>query len=255
MAEAQTSGDVVLATEALSKSFGGLQAVRNVTLALKARELHAVIGPNGAGKSTFVNLLTGQIRPTSGRILLAGQDITGTPAWRIPHLGIARSFQRTNILKPLSVLENVRLAAQAVKLQGRRVLRAPGTEPSLVEVARRAIADVGLSASEGRMAGGLSHGAQRQLEIAMALAVDPKVLLLDEPLAGMGQEEGERMAVLLKSLAKAHAMLLIEHDMDFVFKVADCMTVLVEGMVLASGPPAEVRSNAAVQSAYLGGHG
>lgn len=244
----------LLATEGLSKSFGGLRAVRDVTLALSVHELHAVIGPNGAGKSTFVNLLTGQFLPSSGQILLDGRDITGTPAWRMPHLGIARSFQRTNILKSMTVLENVRLAAQAVKLRSSRVLGTPMREPGLVDVARRALERVGLSDAEQSISGVLSHGAQRQLEIAMALAVDPKVLLLDEPLAGMGQEEGERMAVLLKSLAREHAVLLIEHDMDFVFKVADRMTVLVEGAVLASGTPAEVRANADVQSAYLGGH-
>ena len=244
----------VLATDRLSKSFGGLRAVRDVTLALDARKLHAIIGPNGAGKSTFVNLLTGQVRPSSGRILLDGLDITGTPAWRMPHLGIARSFQRTNILKPLTVLENVRLAAQAVQLGAGRMFASPDRESGLIASARRAIDRVGLGGHERATAGILSHGAQRQLEIAMALAVDPKVLLLDEPLAGMGPEEGERMAELLKSLASAHAVLLIEHDMDFVFRVADRMTVLVEGAVLASGTPAEVRANAAVQTAYLGGH-
>ena len=244
----------VLATEGLTKSFGGLTAVRNVTLDFHARELHAVIGPNGAGKSTFVNLLSGQFRPTHGRILLAGRDIAGTPACRMSHLGIGRSFQRTNILKPLTVLENVRLAAQAVRLPAGRLLSTARRQTALVETARAAIDRVGLAGQEGTTAGVLSHGAQRQLEIAMTLAIDPKVLLLDEPLAGMGQEEGERMATLLKSLARDHAVLLIEHDMDFVFKVADRMTVLVEGAVLATGKPSEVRANVAVQTAYLGGH-
>lgn len=254
MADPAGTEAAVLRTDALSKSFGALRAVRDVSLALHARELHAIIGPNGAGKSTFVNLLTGQIQPTSGRIILENRDITGTPAWRMPHLGLARSFQRTNILRPLSVLENVRLAAQAVQLDLRSILRAPHNQPSLFERARRAIDRVGLAGREHTISGVLSHCAQRQLEIAMALAVEPKVLLLDEPLAGMGQEEGQRMAVLLKSLAEEHAVLLIEHDMDFVFKVADRMTVLVEGAVIASGSPGEVRASAAVQSAYLGGH-
>jgi branched-chain amino acid transport system ATP-binding protein len=244
----------VLATEGLSKSFGGLTAVRDVTLALHVHELHAVIGPNGAGKSTFVNLLSGQLRPSKGRILLEGRDISGTPAWRMAHLGIGRSFQRTNILKSLTVLENVRLAAQAILLPARSIVGAPQRQTALIETARSALDRVGLAWAERSVAGVLSHGAQRQLEIAMTLAIDPKVLLLDEPLAGMGQEEGERMATLLQSLAKEHALLLIEHDMDFVFKVADRMTVLVEGAVLASGPPSEVRANAAVQTAYLGGH-
>ena len=245
----------ILATRGLSKSFGGLDAVRDVSLALVVGELHAVIGPNGAGKSTFVNLLTGELPPTRGRILLEGRDITGTPAWRMPHLGVARSFQRTNILRPLTVLENVRLAAQAVRLPMARLLGAPHRAPDLVATARVALDRVGLAGYEGAISGTISHGAQRQLEIAMALAVDPKVLLLDEPLAGMGPEEGERMAALLQSLAREHAVLLIEHDMDFVFRVADRMTVLVEGAVLASGRPADVRADAAVQAAYLGGHG
>jgi branched-chain amino acid transport system ATP-binding protein len=254
MVDASAPPAGILATQGLSKSFGGLRAVRDVTLGLNAHELHAVIGPNGAGKSTFVDLLTGHLKPTDGRLFLEGRDITGTPPWEMPRLGVARSFQRTNILKSLSVLENVRLGAQAVKLPGRAILRAPRSQGFLIEAARRALERVGLGAQESTISGVLSHGAQRQLEIAMALAGDPKVLLLDEPLAGMGPEEGERMVVLLQSLAKEHAVLLIEHDMDFVFKVADRMTVLVEGAVFASGKPSEVRANPAVQTAYLGGH-
>ncbi|HRJ68661.1 MAG TPA: ABC transporter ATP-binding protein [Beijerinckiaceae bacterium] len=248
--------DAALALETvdLSKSFGGLRAVQNVSLQLAQGQLHAVIGPNGAGKSTFVNLLTGQLRPTKGTILLAGQDITGTPSHRMPHLGVARSFQRTNILKSLSVLENVRLAAQALHPLGLRVLRSPRHGAELVDVARRALERVGLTGVEQSAAGILSHGAQRQIEIAMTLVGDPKVILLDEPLAGMGQEEGERMAELLKSLARERALLLIEHDMDFVFAVADRMTVLVDGTVLATGAPAAVRADKAVQTAYLGEH-
>jgi branched-chain amino acid transport system ATP-binding protein len=253
MTDARTTA-TVLATEGLSKSFGGLRAVRDVTLTLGRGELHAVIGPNGAGKSTFVNLLAGEFQPTAGRILLEGRDITATPMHRRAHLGIARSFQRTNILKAASVLENVRLAAQAVTLPPRRLLAAPSQAPELIDQAQQALTRSGLPYGHQRVAGTLSHGQQRQLEIAMTLASRPKVLLLDEPLAGMGQEEGERMAILLKSLAADHAVLLIEHDMDFVFKVADRMTVLVEGAVLASGKPADVRNNTAVQTAYLGGH-
>ncbi len=254
MTSAPLASEAVLLTEGLSKSFGGLRAVRDVTLALNRGELHAVIGPNGAGKSTFVNLLAGELQPTAGRIVLDGQDITGTPVHRRTHLGIARSFQRTDIFKSLSVLENVRLAAQAVSLPATRLLHTPSREPALLERARAALDRAGLADGHQSPAGTLAHGQQRQLEIAMTLASQPKVLLLDEPLAGMGQEEGERMAVLLKSLANEHAVLLIEHDMDFVFKVADRMTVLVEGAVLATGPPADVRANPAVQTAYLGGH-
>src|SRR5215207_9318558 len=159
----------ILATEGLSKSFGGLRAVRDVTLTLSAKELHAVIGPNGAGKSTFVNLLSGELAPSSGKLFLEGRDITGTRPWDMPRLGVSRSFQRTNILKTLTVLENVRLGVQAVRLPARAILSAPHTQASLIEAARRALERVGLSAHEQTMSGVLSHGAQRQLEIAMAL--------------------------------------------------------------------------------------
>ncbi len=242
----------VLGTVGLSKSFGGLKAVRDVNLSLFRQELHAIIGPNGAGKSTLVNLLSGELAPTAGSIVLETVEVTGSPVWTMRQLGVARSFQRTNILKTVSVLENVRLAAQAITLSGWTLLGSGGRQSAHLESARAALDRVGLGWAETKPAGVLSHGAQRQLEIAIALAGQPKVLLLDEPLAGMGQEEGERMATLLKSLAKDHAVLLIEHDMDFVFRVADWMTVMVEGAVLAEGRPAQVRKSAEVQKAYLG---
>lgn len=251
MSEAHAAS-TVLATEGLSKSFGGLQAVQDVALRLDACELHAVIGPNGAGKSTLVNLLSGELRPSAGRIHLDGHDITALPAHARAHAGIARSFQRTNIFKPLAVIENVRLAVQAIATSPRQLLSATSGATALVDRATAALERVGFTDGYDRIAGTLSHGEQRQLEIAMALASEPKVLLLDEPLAGMGPEEGERMALLLKSLARVQAVLLIEHDMDFVFRVADRMTVLVEGRVIASGRPADVRDNPLVQSAYLG---
>jgi branched-chain amino acid transport system ATP-binding protein len=244
----------LLETRKLGRKFGGLAAVHDVSLSLHAGELHAVIGPNGAGKSTLVNLLSGQIAPSTGEILLGGHDVTGQPAHRMAHLGMGRSFQRTNIFKTLTVLENVRLATQAVHLPWTQVLRGAGSQRQLIAQAATALARVGLADSGSRTAATLSHGGQRQLEIAMTLASNPKVLLLDEPLAGMGPEEGERIAVLLKGLAVEHAVLLIEHDMDFVFAVADTMTVMVNGEVIASGPPASIRANANVQNAYLGGH-
>jgi len=244
----------LLETVALSKSFGGLAAVRSVSLTLSRGELHAVIGPNGAGKSTLVNLLSGTVAPSSGRIMLAGQDVTRLPEHQRAHLGLARSFQRTNILPSLTVLENVRLAAQAVALPAYRLFASPDSEVSLVEQARLALERAGLPYGHNRISGTLAHGQQRQLEIAMALAARPKVLLLDEPLAGMGAEEGAGVAKLLKSLAADYAVLLIEHDMDFVFAVADRLTVLVEGSVLATGHPEDVRRNPDVQTAYLGGH-
>ena len=242
----------LLATHKLCRNFGGLKAVRDVTLNFRLGELHAVIGPNGAGKSTFVNLIAGELPPSSGAVLLDGVDISHLPAHARVHRGIARSFQRTNIFKDLTALENVRLAAQAVARGGVFMRAAKAT--TLVDTARAALKRAGLPWAANHIAGTLSHGAQRQLEIAMTLATDPKVLLLDEPLAGMGQEEGERIATLLKSLAIDHAVLLIEHDMDFVFKVADVMTVLVDGTVIASGKPSDVRASKDVQIAYLGGH-
>jgi branched-chain amino acid transport system ATP-binding protein len=252
MADAATAA-AILATEGLTRRFGGLVAVRDVSLTLNRGELHAVIGPNGAGKTTLVGLLAGELRPSAGRIVLDGADIGGVPAWKRTHLGIGRSFQRTNIFLTLPALENVRLAAQAVA-RTNNLLRPATSDTSLVQTAQAALARVGLSGVAGRVAGTLSHGEQRQLEIAMTLAAHPKVLLLDEPLAGMGPEEGERLTGLLKDLAREHAILLIEHDMDFVFAVADRMTVMAEGMVLAQGRPDEIRANREVQDAYLGGH-
>jgi branched-chain amino acid transport system ATP-binding protein len=242
----------VLETIALSKSFGGLAAVRDVSIALRRDELHALIGPNGAGKSTLVNLLSGEFRPTSGEIHLDGHVIDSTSAPRMAQAGVARSFQRTNIFLPLSILENVRLAAQAIRTPARALLRPRSGAHALDTHAMSVLERVGLHAAPHRIAGTLSHGEQRLIEIAMALAGDPRVLLLDEPLAGMGSEESEAIAHLLKSLARDHAVLLIEHDMDFVFSVADRMTVMVEGTLLASGAPNDIRANAAVQRAYLG---
>jgi branched-chain amino acid transport system ATP-binding protein len=254
MADERNLAQPLLVTEGLGRNFGGLAAVHDVSLSLSAGELHAVIGPNGAGKSTLVNLLAGEITPSTGRIVLAGVDVTRAPAHARAHHGIGRSFQRTNIFMPLTVLENVRLAAQAVMRSNSGWFRSAAKQRNLVETSRAALQRVGLERLEQREAGTLSHGGQRQLEIAMALASNPKVILLDEPLAGMGPEEGERIALLLRRLACAHAILLIEHDMDFVFQVADRMTVMVDGQVLASGTPAAIRADARVQNAYLGGH-
>ncbi|TMJ76742.1 MAG: ABC transporter ATP-binding protein [Alphaproteobacteria bacterium] len=254
MAEARPSTPPVLATYGLTRNFGGLVAVRDVSIVLRQGELHAVIGPNGAGKTTLVNMLSGEIRPTAGRIELMGRDVAGAPSWRMTGLGVGRSFQRTNIFASLTVLENVRLAVQAVSASARHLLREVSRETVLIERAERALQHVGLADAAPRVAGVLSHGEQRQLEIAMALASGPKVLLLDEPLAGMGPEESQRMTALLKGLAREHALLLIEHDMDFVFAVADWMTVMAEGTVLAEGRPEAIRANTAVQDAYLGGH-
>ncbi len=246
-----TAVPAMLATD-LTRRFGGLVAVNAVTLALHVGELHAVIGPNGAGKSTLTSLLSGELRPSSGAMRLHGMEVGGWPSWRFARAGVGRSFQRTNVLREMTVAENVRLAAQARLTPGRRLLRAATSERAPTEAAAVALDRVGLMPARGRVAGTLSHGQLRQLEIAMALAATPTVLLLDEPLAGMGAEESERLAALLRELATDHAVMLIEHDMDVVFAVADQMTVMVDGRVLEQGPPAQIRASAAVRDAYLG---
>jgi branched-chain amino acid transport system ATP-binding protein len=236
----------------LTRRFGGLVAVDGVTLALRIGELHAVIGPNGAGKSTLTNLLSGELRPSGGSLRLHGADVAGWPSWRFARAGVGRSFQRTNVMREMPALENVRLAAQARLTPARRFLRAAAKEHAPTEAAEAALERVGLLPAAPRIAGTLSHGQLRQLEIAMALAAGPSVLLLDEPLAGMGAEESERLAALLRELARDHAVMLIEHDMDVVFAVADLMTVMVDGRVLEHGTPARIRNSAAVRDAYLG---
>jgi branched-chain amino acid transport system ATP-binding protein len=244
--------EVLLAARALTKRFGGLAAVSEVALDLWRDRIHAVIGPNGAGKSTLTNLLSGDIAPTTGTITLAGRDVTGWSPERISRAGLGRSYQKTNIFQPFTVWENVRLAAQSRTPQAARWLRLASSMREANERAERALELAGLQARRDHVAGAASHGEQRQLEIAMTLATDPQVLLLDEPLAGMGTAEAERMVELLLRLKKDHAMMLVEHDMDAVFALADHLTVMVNGQVIASGSPAEVRADAGVQSAYLG---
>ncbi len=242
----------LLQADALVRRFGGLAAVGGVSLALQPGCLHAVIGPNGAGKSTLVNLLSGELPPSAGRIHVAGQDATGWPAWRFARAGVGRSFQRTNVLREMTVAENVRLAAQIGCTPARRLLRTAAAEAEPRRRAAAALDRAGLGPLAQRTADILSHGQLRQLEIAMVLATAPLVLLLDEPLAGMGPEEAERIATLLRALAEDHAVLLIEHDMDVVFAVADRLTVMVDGRVLDEGPPAHIRASAPVRDAYLG---
>jgi len=248
--------EILLSARHLTKRFGGLAAVNDVSLDLSRDEIHAVIGPNGAGKSTLTHLLSGDLPSTSGQIQLGAQDVTGWSADRISHHGLGRSFQKTNIFSPLSVWENIRLAAQS------RSTPAPGNplgwwvradaHAGVNQRAERALDLARLSARRDTVAGLMSHGEQRQLEIAMCLATEPEVLLLDEPLAGMGVAEAERMVELLLALKQDHAMLLVEHDMDAVFTLADRLTVMVNGQVIASGTPAEIRADANVQAAYLG---
>ena len=236
----------------LTRRFGGLAAVNGVSLDLDVGEVHAVIGTNGAGKSTLINMLSGELPVSQGRIEFAGADITGWTQPRRARSGVGRSYQRTTIFPEFSVLENCRLAAQAVHARPWAVWESAAHCPTSVRAANEALTRTGLEEHAHLHAGVLSHGGKRQLEIAMCLATRPKVLLLDEPLAGMGAEESERMLSLLEQLKLEHAVLLVEHDMDAVFRVADRITVMVNGEAIASDTPQRIRSNREVQVAYLG---
>ncbi len=244
--------EVLLSASHLTKRFGGLAAVNDVSLDLLRNHIHAVIGPNGAGKSTLTNLLSGDLPPTSGSVHLGGQDVTGWNPEKISRQGLGRSYQKTNIFLPFTVWDNVRLAAQSRQPHAARWFSRATDFIAVNARAERAIELSGLENRKNAMAGAISHGEQRQLEIAMTLATEPQVLLLDEPLAGMGALEAERMVALLLSLKKEHGILLVEHDMDAVFTLADKLTVMVDGKVIASGTPADIRADAGVQAAYLG---
>ena len=242
----------LLETRGLIKRFGGLIATDNLSLAVHTGEIHALIGPNGAGKTTLIAQLTGLLKPDAGSIHFAGHDITRLPTHARVRLGLARSFQITAVLREFSALDNVALAVQAHAGHSFRFLADARKETALREPARRQLEAVGLVERADTLAANLSHGEQRQLEIAMALAADPRLLLLDEPMAGMGVEESQRMIALLRSLKGEITMLLVEHDMDAVFALADRITVLVYGRAIASGRPNEIRANAEVRQAYLG---
>ncbi len=243
---------VLLRARDITHRWGGLVAVDRVSLALPRHSVHAVIGPNGAGKSTLINVLSGEIKPSSGQIELLGQDVTAWSQPRRARAGIGRSYQRNTIYPSFSVLENCRLTAQMRTPRPWAFWQDAQHCAQANEAARQAVARAGLTDLLECAAGLLSHGQQRQLEIAMCLATGPEVLLLDEPLAGMGAEETERMLALLTELKRKHAILLVEHDMDAVFRIADCITVMVNGAVIASGSPELVRNSAEVRLAYLG---
>ncbi len=248
------NSEVLLRGAGLTRRWGGLVAVNQVSLELTRGSVHAVIGTNGAGKSTLINLLSGELPTSEGRVELMGHDITDWSQPRRARAGLGRSYQRSTLYPSFSVLENCRISAQA-RRQRPWAWWMPATSDAVtMQAARDAAARAGLSDLLERSAGLLSHGQKRQLEIAMCLATAPQVLLLDEPLAGMGADETERMLALLADLKEAHAILLVEHDMDAVFRIAECITVMVDGAVIASGLPADVRSNPSVQIAYLGGH-
>ena len=248
------ASSVLLRGREITRRWGGLVAVDRVSIALERGSVHAVIGTNGAGKSTLVNILSGEIAASAGRVELLGQDVTAWPQPRRARAGLGRSYQRSTIYPTFSVFENCRLAAQARMQRPWHWWQDARGCAASTAAARAAAARAGLAILLDRPAGLLSHGEKRQLEIAMCLATEPEVLLLDEPLAGMGAEETERMLALLAELKDGHAILLVEHDMDAVFRIADCITVMVNGAVIASDRPEAVRASPEVQAAYLGGH-
>ena len=246
------SVEPLLATRGLVKRFGGVIATDSLDLAVAPGEIHAVIGPNGAGKTTLVQQIAGEIAPDFGSIRFAGEDITALAAPARSHRGIARSFQITSVFRPFSALDNVALAVQAHDGHSFRFWAEARRDPRLRGPALAVLAEVGLGPRADVPAANLAHGEQRQLEIAMALATRPRLLLLDEPMAGMGREESGRMVTLLNRLKGRETILLIEHDMDVVFALADRITVLVYGRAIASGTPQTIRASSEVRQAYLG---
>nr|WP_326531756.1 ABC transporter ATP-binding protein [Rhodoferax sp.] len=245
---------VLLRGHEITRRWGGLVALNKVSLDLHRGTVHAVIGTNGAGKSTLINILSGEIPPSSGSVELLGQDVTSWSQPRRARAGLGRSYQRNTIYPSFTVLENCRLAAQATVQKPWAWWSDAQQCTASMAAARASAKRAGLDDLLDREAGLLSHGQKRQLEIAMCLATQPQVLLLDEPLAGMGAEETERMLTLLAELKSSHAILLVEHDMDAVFRIADCITVMVNGAVIASGTPDYVRNSPEVRIAYLGEH-
>ena len=244
--------EALLRVEKLVRRFGGVLATDNVSLDVARGELHAIIGPNGAGKTTLISQLTGQLLPDAGTIELAGTDITYVPAYRRSALGLARSFQITSLLLDFTALDNVALAAQAHDGHSFRFWGNARKEAGLRKTARAALERVGLSDRADVLVSRLSHGEQRELELAVALATSPRLLLLDEPMAGLGITESARMVRLLQELRREVSIVLVEHDMDAVFALADRISVLVYGRVIASGAPSEIRQNDEVKRAYLG---
>jgi branched-chain amino acid transport system ATP-binding protein len=244
--------DPLLEVHGLTKRFGGVVATDGVSVEVSEGETLAIIGPNGAGKTTLIGQLAGEVRPDAGTIRLAKRDVTRLGASARSHLGLARSFQITSVFREFTALDNVALAVQAHSGHSFRFWRRASTDPGLRTPAMAILESVGLARRHDVPAGSLAHGEQRQLEIAMALATRPRVLLLDEPVAGMGLEESQRMIGFLRTLKGGQTMVLVEHDMDAVFALADRIAVMVYGRVIATGSPTEIRQNAEVRKAYLG---
>ncbi len=254
MSSDRTPDYILLRGQGITRRWGGLVALHNVSIELRRGTVHAVIGTNGAGKSTLVNILSGELPTSEGSVELLGQDVTHWQQPRRARAGLGRSYQRNTIYPSFSVFENCRLAAQATHQKPWQVWRSAQHCAISNTIARDVVARCGLTDLQDLSAGLLAHGQKRQLEIAMCLATKPQVLLLDEPLAGMGAEETERMLAILQALKADHAILLVEHDMDAVFRVADQVTVMVNGAVIATDAPAAIRDNPQVQTAYLGEH-
>ena len=244
--------DLILQVRNLNKAFGGVVATDHLDFDVRQGEIHAVIGPNGAGKTTFVAQIAGMLTPDSGEIIFDGQEISGLSAPERSHAGLARSFQITSVFPNFTAIENVALSIQAHDGHSFRFWTTAFRDAKLIQPARNILEQVGLADRALSLAGNLAHGEQRQLEIAMALATKPKLLLLDEPTAGMGAEESEIMRQFLLGLKGEYSIILIEHDMDTVFNLSDRITVLVYGRGIATGAPDEIRSNAQVKAAYLG---
>lgn len=242
----------ILELHGLVKRFGALAATDDLDLAIHDGEIHAIIGPNGAGKTTLIHQVSGALRPDSGTIAFDGHDVTGSSMHKRVERGLARSYQITNIFNGLSVRDNLALAVQARQGSSMRFWRPAVSEAALFREADGIAQRIGLAARLDALAGNLSHGEQRRLEVGLALATQPKLLLLDEPMAGMGHDESDDLVPLIASLRPSVAVLLIEHDMDAVFRVADRISVLVAGRIIATGTPDEIRTNAEVKRAYLG---
>ncbi len=250
-----TAREIIIETQNLSKHFGGLAAVDDVSIKIEAGTLHAIIGPNGAGKTTFFNLLSGNLKPTNGKVFYKGQDLTGKPIYRMIHMGIGRSFQITNIFPNLTVRENIRLASQAMENKNFRFLMDTSKMESVEERTTVVVEKVGLGGQSLLPARMLSHGDQRKLELGMILAPDPELLLLDEPTAGMATDQVPELITLIQEVQQSglKTVILVEHNMNVVMKVSDRITVMHQGKVLAEGTPGEIATNHEVQTAYLGG--
>jgi branched-chain amino acid transport system ATP-binding protein len=242
----------VLEITNLEKQFGGIKAVDKVNLTVKENQIHAIIGPNGAGKTTLISQVAGELKPDGGKIRFCGEDVTYLRSDQRARRGLARSFQITSVMLPMTLLENVIMAVQSRKGHSFRFWRGVLSDSELIDEAMQALQTVGLDSRADRVASEVSHGEHRQLEIAMAIAMEPKLLLLDEPMAGMGPEESAALVAVLQQIKKEKTILLIEHDMEAVFSLADQISVLVYGRIIATGSKEEIRANPEVQSAYLG---